>query len=124
MKCRNAAAAIPLLTLLWSCGNDPTGIRREGESNPVISSTGPSIEAFLSPGFLVLARGQEAQLEVRIPRDTYMETVWFPNVSWHSTAPEVATVSPKGVVRALGPGTARIRATGEGFLASASVRVR
>ena len=124
MTCRHAAAALPFLTLLWSCGDDPVGIEREGESSPMISATGPSVDAFLTPGFLVLSRGQEAQLALRIVRDSQMETAWSADVFWHSTDAGVATVSPEGLVTALGPGKAWIRAAGEGLLAWASVRVR
>ena len=45
-------------------------------------------------------------------------------VTWATNAPAVATVSPEGVVRGVGPGTATITATSEAKSGTASITVR
>jgi hypothetical protein len=128
MTRRIAAALIPLLAILcsWSCEEGP--ISPEGELLATTPTPGPNEprpqEVQIRPGFLSLHMGEEAQLALTVGPTQAPFPAEEGEIVWHSTDPEVATVTADGVVIAVGWGRARIRAAGPELLAVASVWVR
>jgi len=109
------ALTVPLFN---SCGSDTTG-PDDPDFGPAIAPGAPRLE----PSFLTLRVGEEAKLMARImgPARTYMDP---PSpMQWKTSKPEVARVSPDGVVRGLAKGETHIRALADGFVATARVRV-
>jgi uncharacterized protein YjdB len=76
----------------------------------------------VSPGAASTAVGQTLQLGTTL-EDAAGNLATNRPVTWTSTAPNVATVTPTGLVRALAPGRAVIEATSEGQRGSAAVVV-
>ena len=104
------AAPVALLAAA-ACKDDPAG------PEPIASVT-------LAPEERVLAVGQTLQLDPAV-RDTRGETRADEDVelSWTSDNPSVATVSGTGLVTAVSPGNAVIRATVDDVTGSVTVRV-
>jgi uncharacterized protein YjdB len=60
-----------------------------------------------------LAQGQTTQ-SAAVATDQFGNLITGRRVRWASASPSVATVTPKGVITAVGPGTTEIRATVDG----------
>ncbi len=105
--------------LMNACGSDTTG-PDEPDFGPAVAPGTPLLE----PGFLTLRIGEEAKLLATIMGPAQTRTDPPSPIHWQVSAPDVATVSPDGVVRGLARGETRIRALADGFMATASVRVR
>lgn len=121
MTRRGAAVLFPFLAVLcsWSCEKDPTA--HEGE---LLTPFTPSSEVSISPSYVVLHLGEEIQFALTANPATRNPGTTGAGIEWLSSNQEVATVTEEGVVTAIGPGKARIRAMGPDFMAAASVRVR
>jgi hypothetical protein len=76
----------------------------------------------IDPATFTLDPGGERQVQAQA-RDLYGNQVTGRNVAWETTSPLVATVASSGLVRAVGGGSAQIRATLDGKSASATVVV-
>jgi hypothetical protein len=66
--------------------------------------------AFDSLALMVSSLGAQSQLVVATARDSTGAVLVGRTLDWHSSAPSVATVSPTGLIAAVGNGTAIIRA--------------
>lgn len=77
----------------------------------------------VSPSSTNLVVGSTTQLSAT-PRSVTGQILTGRTISWSTSTPSVATVSPSGVVTALGAGNAVIIATAEGKQGSAAVSVR
>ena len=112
---RSGAAALALATVAaWmsACGDDPAGIGVEGEPASLTV-----IPALAEP----LAVGDEVELSAAL-RDAGGKDVADP-VVWTSSNPRVAVVGPKGLLKALAPGTAGITAVAGGVSATVQFSV-
>ncbi len=88
---------------------------------PVPMPTPRVLSISVAPGRSDLHVGDSMQLTAN-PRTTGGTAAGVP-VSWASSAPAIATVSPTGLVTAMAPGTATITATTEGVSGAAQVAV-
>ena len=80
----------------------------------------PVASVSVGPTSLNLVQGDTGRLTAT-PRDTAGNPLTGRTVTWASTNEAVATVSPTGLVRAVGPGTATVTATSEGQNGAAAV---
>lgn len=67
--------------------------------------------------------GEERQLQAT-PRTLSGKPTGATAMTWSSTAPAIATVTPNGLVSAVSPGTARIVVNVDGFTAETVVTVK
>lgn len=104
--------ALVTMALLAGCG-EPSAPEA---SVPIVASV------TVTPAGLTLAPGEEAQLSATVKGSSGNVLSEQP-VTWSSSNPAVATVSPQGAVRALGVGSASITATAEFKSGSASITV-
>jgi protocatechuate 3,4-dioxygenase beta subunit len=87
------------------------------------AAPGPTSAVTLSPAQAFFVTGETRQF-VATRVDTYGNSITDRPVAWSSTNPAVATVNAQtGMVTAVAPGTAEIRATTEGKSAGAPVTV-
>jgi alpha-tubulin suppressor-like RCC1 family protein len=103
-------AASTILVCLAACGGSDSG-------------TGPSTEitsVTLSPNTLSLLRGESRQLAAL---DQAGRELAASRVTWTASPSGIATVSPAGVLTAVGEGAATITATAEGKNGTATVTV-
>lgn len=103
------------LAALLSCGDSPSGPDGTGEVSVTLSQSSAAL-AFTS------SAAAEVQLAATVTSATGTVIPTAP-VSWTSTNTDVATVSNTGLVSAVEPGTATIRATALGKFAEAEVTV-
>jgi uncharacterized protein YjdB len=96
----------------------------EGRSGAatVTVTRAPVSSLAITPGTASLVVGGAVSL-VATPTDASGTVLTDRTVSWSSSAPAVATVSPTGVVAGVAPGSATITATSEGVSATATVTV-
>lgn len=102
---------------LWSWGSNSYGILGDGTTTarylPVKVMGGTDLLPIQSIDF------DKEKIELRIGSKSVLQTYLQPfnaeyeNISWNSTNENVATVSPKGVITAVAPGTTTITATVE-----------
>ena len=102
---------------LWSWGSNSYGILGDGTTTarylPVKVMGGTDLLPIQSIDF------DKEKIELRIGSKSVLQTYLQPfnaeyeNISWSSTNENVATVSPKGVITAVAPGTTTITATVE-----------
>jgi murein DD-endopeptidase MepM/ murein hydrolase activator NlpD len=110
---RNLASQAVLLGLVClACSDDPAGIR-------VL----PVVTIVVTPEALTLPVGQTADLEASVS-DLDGRTLTRREIRWSTSAPEVVSVSPAGVVTALSPGRASIGAHSEQSVGFAYVVVQ
>jgi len=76
----------------------------------------------IAPQQVSVAAGGAVQLTAKL-KGTGGKTLIGPRVTWASTAPEIATISPQGLVSALAEGEVLITCTCEGASATATVVV-
>ncbi|MGH7471975.1 MAG: Ig-like domain-containing protein, partial [Longimicrobiales bacterium] len=93
-------------SVMWagSCKTDASG----GNTGPVTVAT-----VAITPNQVSLVVGATRQLTAEL-RDAQGNLLTGRNVTWNSTNPNVASVSPTGLVTALAAGTARISASADG----------
>lgn len=100
---------VPLLLALAACGEPYT-------PDPVASLS-------LSPAHPVVARGDTLRM-IAVPLDASGNALTGRAVAWSSSAPDVVSVGPAGLVTAQGRGSATITATSDGRSATVSVTVQ
>ncbi|TVP56562.1 MAG: hypothetical protein EA351_07570 [Gemmatimonadales bacterium] len=76
----------------------------------------------VSPGSVTLVPDESAQLSAT-PRDASGTALTGRSIEWSSASPQVATVDGSGLVRAVAPGTAQVRAEVGGGAGSATIQV-
>ena len=106
--------------VLAASGCAPTEV-----SSPPPSATlggGALISVLVVPGADTLLVGDSQQL-VTIPKDAKGQALKPRETFWASLNPEIAAVSPTGIVSGRAPGTARIVATSEGQSGAAVITV-
>jgi alpha-tubulin suppressor-like RCC1 family protein len=111
LSCRSRSSGIALLAILGACGESSTG----PDKVPVAS-----IE--LTPSSVDLPPGAERQL-VWVVKDAEGNTLSGRVVSFGTSNPGAASVSTRGLIKAVGVGIATITATSEGKNATAAVTV-
>lgn len=82
----------------------------------------PVASVLLTPQTSTLSVGGTVQLTA-VPRDAAGNPLTGRTVSFTTSDPSVATVDGNGLVKAVGPGTAQIRATSEGASATSTITV-
>lgn len=87
-----------------------------------IRSTDPVWTITLNPASDTLQPSEATQLSAA-PRDARGRALAERALTWSSTNPSVAEVSPRGLVIALTPGAAQVSASSEGKTATASIHV-
>ena len=112
---RRGAATLALLTAVV--------LSAACESDRVEPRTLTGVTVTITPAETVLAVGGSAVLTARV-RDTDGEPLAVRTIAWSSSAPEIATVSAEGVVRAHLPGRTAIAAFSEPGLGMALVVVQ
>lgn len=98
-----------------ACGGD-------AGAPPTVTPPAPVATVDVSPSLQTITAGQSATLAATL-RDANGVALSGRSVSWSSSAPLIASVSPSGVVSALSSGTATITATAEGKTGSATIVV-
>ena len=123
-----AVATVSTSGVVTAVGAGTAQIRAtsEGKSGEVAVTVNPpvavaSVSISNSPGFSLIT-GSTLQLSASA-RDAQGNALAGRTIAWSSTANEVATVSSTGLVTAVSPGTAQIRATSEGRVAEVSASV-
>ncbi|HEX6750645.1 MAG TPA: Ig-like domain-containing protein [Longimicrobium sp.] len=138
-------SAVPGTSYTWASSNpavatvDPSGVVHSvAEGSAMVTATAASGAAgqsqvsvqqtpiatlSISPSSFTLAPGQNAQASA-IAKDANGTALTGRVVTWSSSNPTVANVSPLGVVFALADGSATITATAEGKTATAPVTVK
>ncbi len=97
---------------------------RTGTSTVTVTAAPPTPVASVSvtPPAAEVQAGGTAQLTAT-PRDAAGNPLTGRAVTWESTAPGVATVDANGLVTAVAPGTATIRAVSEGKIGTSTITV-
>src|SRR5438309_1665292 len=99
-------------------GGRSTEVSAPGPSGPAASAPGGAI--LVDPSADTLLVGDSQQL---LLKDGKGRRLTGPPISWTSFNPDIATVSPTGVVMGHAPGTARIVATSDGKSGTAVIAV-
>jgi len=113
LRARLAPVGRVLLVALAGCA--PT-------EAPILASTAPVEAVILAPAADNLLIGDSQQL-IALVKDGKSRPLAGRDISWASLDPEMATVSPTGVVSGRGPGAARIIASSEGRSGTAVITV-
>ena len=93
--------ALLLSFVCLACSDGPAGLR-----------TPPALTIDVAPSAVTLLVGASATLDATVT-DAQGRPVADSDIEWSSSAPEVASVSPAGAVRAVSPGLASIIASNE-----------
>ena len=109
-----------VVTVLAGSGCVPTEVSSPPSS--VTVGTGPLASVIVVPAADALLVGDSQQL-VAMPKDAKGQPLTLRDTSWASLNPEVAAVSPTGIVSGRAPGSARIVATSEGQSGAAVITV-
>ena len=109
-----------VVTVLAGSGCMPTEVSSPPSS--VTVGTGPLASVIVVPAADALLVGDSQQL-VAMPKDASGRPLTLRDTSWASLNPEVAAVSPTGIVSGRAPGSARIVATSEGQSGAAVITV-
>jgi hypothetical protein len=115
MKGMGRRGACALLVLAAACGRDATGPAQPGADAATITIA-PAIDTLRAIGAV-----RPLAATVRNQSGQVLNDV---TVTWSSLAPAIASVSPAGVVVAVGPGTARVVARAGTVADTADVVVR
>jgi uncharacterized protein YjdB len=99
------------------------GVAQVVVSAPPPPPPAPVASVSVDPGSATLTVGSTTTLSAT-PRDSTGAPLNGRTVTWSSDAPAIATVSGSGVVTAVSPGTAAIRASSEGKSGTASITVQ
>lgn len=103
--------------------SDSTGMIEPPTSSSTPAPTAAPVAALdVAPLSARLTVGENTHLSATL-RDSSGASLTGRVVQWQSAAPEIASVTPAGLVTALAPGTAALTAAGEGHSASVVVTV-
>jgi len=121
MRSRHTCVILPLALLLTACRWDVNNVAELPTIGPAPPSSVASVTMKYSAVDLVV--GEEIQLQAT-PRDVAGAGTGAKTMTWSSTAPEIASVTPNALVTALAPGVASIIATADGHSGATVVTVK